>query len=83
MQGHVHIYEEETDGSLNYCGRVKEGEIIGLNALFSKQPSKFIYQAELGCETIDIEYNILKDISVLSDKFKSTIRSYHAQTTTQ
>ena len=82
-QGHVHFYEEEADGSLSYCGRTKEGEILGLDALFSKQPSKYIYQAELGCETIDIDYNILKDISVLSTKFKSTIRAYHARTVTE
>ncbi len=82
VQGHVHFYEEEADGSLSYCGRTKEGEILGLDALFSKQPSKYIYQAELGCETIDIDYNILKDISVLSTKFKSTIRAFYARTVT-
>lgn len=82
IQGHVHFYEEEGDGSLIYCGRTKAGELLGLDTLFNKQPSKFIYQAELDCKTIDIEYNIIKDILALSNKFKSKIRSYHAQTTT-
>lgn len=62
LKGVLHLYDEHAGQEKIYCGRMKEGDILGLNALMHKEVLTLKIQAETDAEVLCMSFTDIEDL---------------------
>jgi CRP-like cAMP-binding protein len=62
LKGVLHLYDEHVGEEAIYCGRLKEGDILGLSALMHKEVLSLKIQAETDAEVLCMSFTDIEDL---------------------
>ena len=85
LKGVLHLYDEHAGEESIYCGRMKQGDILGLNALMHKEVLSLKIKAETDAEVLCMSFTDVEDLMdiqpVVRQKLMDTALDFSQQIT--